>query len=241
MDSINCDDWPTDAGTMPEISILFQDGAILVINKPSGLLSIPDGYNPTLPHVAGCLAPQFGKCWIVHRLDRDTSGVMILARTTTAHRELNIQFEHRQVKKIYHAFVQGQPDWNSILVDTPLRVNGDRKHRTVAAPLTGKAAQTDFQVLQRFPWGCLVKAQPHTGYTHQIRAHLATIGFPILADALYQNLGSIQKAKGSKEAPPPPIGRLALHAYTIHFTHPLAQIPVHFTVPYPPDLQELIE
>ncbi len=182
MDSKTPEVWPIEDGGTPKIPILFQDDVILAINKPAGLLSIPDGYNPALPHVAGCLAPLFGRCWIVHRLDRDTSGVMILARTPAAHRELNIQFEQRQVKKIYHAFVQGQPEWTTILVDTPLRVNGDRKHRTVAAPLTGKAARRISEILERFPWGCLIEAQPHTGYTHQIRAHLATIGFPILAD-----------------------------------------------------------
>jgi tRNA pseudouridine32 synthase/23S rRNA pseudouridine746 synthase len=240
MDSINRNGLTTKSLNNPEIQILFQDDAILVINKPAGLHSIPDGYDLSLPHVASCLLPHFGKLWIAHRLDRETSGVMILTRTAAAHRSLNIQFEHRQIQKVYHAFIQGQPDWDAILINTPLRVNGDRKHRTVAAPLTGKPAQTDFSILKRFLWGCMIEAQPHSGYTHQIRAHLSSIGFQILADALYLNIGSNQIEMGAKVYPPPFIDRLALHAFSISFVHPQTEILVQVTAPYPLDLQNLI-
>lgn len=222
-----------------EIQVIYQDDAILVINKPSGLLSIPDGYDLTLPHVAGCLSTEFGKVWIVHRLDRETSGVMLLARTKASHRELNLQFEHRQVIKVYLAFITGQPEWNNRTADAPLMVNGDRKHRTIVAPLTGKASQTDFQVLQRFSWGCLIQAKPHTGYTHQIRAHLAFLGYPILGDELYRGSGSNQKSKGDSRNPPPAIHRLALHAFSIEFSHPTLQEPKRFTAPLPENLRNL--
>jgi RluA family pseudouridine synthase len=239
MDTPNDPILPKPPANCPEIDIISMDDEILAINKPAGLLSIPDGYQPALPHVAGCLYSQFGKCWIVHRLDRETSGVMILARNAFAHRALNIQFEHRQVIKVYHAAILGQPEWEHILEETPLRVNGDRKHRTVADPLNGKSAQTDFRVLQRYAWGCLVEARPHTGYTHQIRAHLAHLGFPILGDELYRNTGSNKKSKSPGEAAPPVMERLALHAYQIEFTHPRTQTPIQLIAPYPPDLQGL--
>jgi RluA family pseudouridine synthase len=214
---------------------LYQDEAILCVNKPAGLLSIPDGYDLTLPHVASILAAEYGKVWIVHRLDRYTSGAMLLARSLSVHRELNLQFEQRRVSKIYHALIIGQPDWDQITVDAPLRVNGDRKHRTVSDSLNGKPARTDFRVLQRFKRISLVEACPHTGYTHQIRAHLASTGFPILADGLYGSTPASLKSflTGILE-------RTALHAQTISFTHPTLFTPLSLEAPYPDDFREAL-
>lgn len=220
--------------TPPNISlpILYQDEAMLCVNKPAGLLSIPDGYDRTLPYVAGVLAGEYGKVWIVHRLDRYTSGAMLLARSLAVHRELNLQFEHRQVSKIYHALIIGRPDWDQITVEAPLLVNGDRKHRTVVAPLNGKPARTDFRVLQRFKESSLVEARPHSGYTHQIRAHLASTGFPILIDPLYgaTPISLKNTLAGVME-------RTALHAQSISFTHPTHFTPLALEAPYPQDFR----
>ena len=94
--------------TDPESWVLWHDDSLLVVNKPAGLPSLPDGYQPTAPHLKSVLEPAFGPLWIVHRLDRDTSGVIVLARTAEAHRVLNTQFEKRQVTKVYHALVLGR-------------------------------------------------------------------------------------------------------------------------------------
>lgn len=96
-------------GLTPENHILWIDAALVVVNKPAGMLTLPDGYNPGLPHLRGILEPLLGRLWIVHRLDKETSGVIVLARSTEAHRHLNTQFQENQVAKAYHALVTGHP------------------------------------------------------------------------------------------------------------------------------------
>src|SRR5512136_2436425 len=108
-----------------EIEVLYINDALLVINKPAGLATLPDGYDPTLPHIKSLLEVQYGRLWIVHRLDKDTSGVLVLARSASTHRSMNTQFEHRQVSKVYHALVFGAPEQQDTTVGLPLRANGD--------------------------------------------------------------------------------------------------------------------
>jgi RluA family pseudouridine synthase len=241
--------------------VIFTDESLLVINKPSGLLVIPDGYDPTLPHVAGVLASRFGPLWIVHRLDRETSGVLVLARNTEAHRSLNTQFETHQAVKAYHALVAGNPVWQENEVRLPLRTDGDRRHRTVVDRRHGKQAVTRFQVLESFRGWTLLEARPETGRTHQIRAHLSALGLPIVGDRLYGGVEGLwlseitalrQKsrrksrqgleqlletsAQGGQEDGQPLPGRVALHARTLALEHPLTHQPLNFEAPYPQDL-----
>ena len=207
--------------------ILWVDATLLVIDKPAGLRSLPDGYNPALPHVRALLEPQYGRLWMVHRLDKETSGVMLLARSAPMHRLLNTLFEKRQLHKWYHALASGAPGWDETTLDLPLRPNGDRRHRTVVDPQQGKPAITRLRVLERYPQAVLVEAQPETGRTHQIRAHLAACGLPILGDDLY----------GGQTPPGLPLETLALHARALAFSHPESGQPLHFEAPYPPAFQ----
>jgi RluA family pseudouridine synthase len=204
--------------------VLWADEFLLAIDKPAGLPTLPDGYARTAPHVRSALEPHFGRVWIVHRLDRDTSGVLIVARTAQAHRALNTQFDAHTVEKIYHALVIGSPGWDQISVDSPLEPDGDRRHRTVISP-QGKPATTHLRVIERLGAYTLIEAIPKTGRTHQIRAHLAAQGFPIAADALY----------GGGESLAPHLNRMGLHALALTALHPISGVVLHFEAPYPHD------
>lgn len=214
--------------------IIWSDADLLVINKPAGLLSLPDGFDQSQPYLQSILEPEFGRLWIVHRLDRETSGVIVLARSSLAHHLLNDQFSSRQVRKVYHAIIEGLPSWDQVIIDLPLRKNGDRKHRTIIDQRYGKPAQTEVTILERFSQYALLNASPRTGYTHQIRAHLAAQGFPLAGDPLYGGPDAI--ISQGREV----ISRVALHAYQIAFTHPTTNQPLQFRVSYPEDFQNAL-
>ncbi len=226
------------------IEILFDDDHILAINKPSGLRTLPDGFHPELAHVRSTLEPQFGRLWIVHRLDKETSGVLLLARSAADHRALNNQFANREVKKEYRALCLGSPDLVKWEIDLPVRINGDRDHRTIIDFERGKPASTRISVLNRFPSGyCLLLAAPQTGYTHQIRAHLAACDLPIVGDPLYHaKPHAAMPANLQVVSPSRPIqaNRLGLHAYGISLIHPFNQQECHFEAPYPDDFSNLL-
>jgi len=229
------------------MDILYQDEALLVVNKPGGLSTLPDGYNPSLPHVKSLLEQQVGRLWIVHRLDKETSGVLLLARSAEAHRTLNTQFEQHQVSKIYHALVTGNPEWQEQTINLPLQPNGDRSHRTVIDHEDGKPALTQLKVLERFSHYCLVEAAPETGRTHQIRVHLSSVGLYIVGDKLYadrkrdippemasQPLQNVSLSKIST------VG-MGLHARTLEINHPISRHRLKFEAAYPAWLEDVLQ
>lgn len=234
------------AWSRPTEMVLWSDEALLVVNKPAGLLAIPGGQDGE-PHLAEVLGPAYGPLWIVHRLDRDTSGVIALARTSSAHRALNTEFEEHRVRKVYHALVVGDPAWDERTVELPLIPDGDRRHRTVVAPAGGasrrsKPSSTHFRVMERFGAYALVEARPTTGRTHQIRAHLAASELPIAADELYGGgtglfLSALKPGYRPGARPERPLlGRVGLHASSIEFLHPQSQETQRFVAPHPKDL-----
>lgn len=210
------------------MDILYQDDSLLVVNKPAGLLTIRDGYNRDLPTVKTVLEEEFGRCWIVHRLDKETSGVLIIARDESAHRELNLAFQNHQIQKVYHAIIIGRPSEKMFEINLPLKVDGDRRHRTVVDLENGKPALSAVSLIELFNRFSLIEIKPQTGYTHQIRAHLAYSGYPILGDKLYQKPNSVQ---------PDLITRTALHAYQITFFHPTSNAPVTIQAKYSEDFK----
>jgi RluA family pseudouridine synthase len=209
--------------------ILHEDAELLIVNKPAGMPVLPDGWEKDAPYLVKLLEEQYGKLWVVHRLDKITSGVMVFARSAKAHRALNMQFEQHEVQKVYHAIVVGEPDWDQHTARHALRMDMGHSHRTVVDHSKGKSAETAFRVLERHSGTSLLEAIPGTGRTHQIRVHAYALGFPLLGDTLYS-------------APPTDlIARPALHSQSLTFTHPASCERVSFFAPYPDDFLAALE
>ncbi len=212
--------------------ILHEDADILIVNKPAGMPVLPDGWEKDAPYLVKLLEEQFGKLWIVHRLDKITSGVMVFARTAAAHRTLNLLFETRAVHKIYHAIVTGEPGWNEHTARHPLRVDVGHSHRTMVDHSRGKPSETAFRVLERYKNYSLLEAVPATGRTHQIRVHAYALGFPLLGDTLY-SFPPVGRDNIS------PLQRPALHACSLEFEFEGESF--SFTAPYPEDFTEALK
>ena len=227
----------------PDYTTIYSDNDIVVLNKRSGLLIAADRYNPDAPRLDLEAGKEFGPLFAVHRIDKDTSGIIIYARNAEAHKNLSVQFEKRQVEKTYHCLVRGRPSWDNLTVDLPLLPDGDDRHRTTVNKRFGKPSLTEFRFLGacgQFSW---IEAKPKTGRTHQIRVHLAANDFSIVCDPLYSgNLKPIRLSeikrnwRGNNEEEQPLLSRLALHAYKITFTHPEIGEKVTFSAPYQKDM-----
>ena len=212
-----------------EEMILYKDDDILVVAKPAGISVTPEGWDQSKPCLHHLLREPYPDVMIAHRLDKDTSGVMVFARSADAHRVLSAQFEHHLVQKKYLALVNGVPDWEETSARHRLRVDVGKKHRTVVDHAHGMNSETLFKVIEKFNGYALVSAIPKTGRTHQIRVHLYAKGFPIVGDPLYGEYSSKL------------IGRAALHAAEIAFEHPAGQGWMRFECPLPPDIMDAIQ
>ncbi len=188
--------------------ILHHDHELLLVDKPAGLLSVPGKGE----HLADCLLARvqavFPDALLVHRLDRDTSGVMVFAMTRHAQRHLGLQFEKRHVKKAYVARVWGRVEERTGTVDLPLIVDWPNRPRQMVDHARGKPAVTDWRVLRREERTTRLRLFPKTGRSHQLRVHMLAIGHPILGDPFY--------ATGEARAAP----RLMLHAESLRLRHP---------------------
>lgn len=222
------------------LDIVFEDDSLLVINKPPGLVVHPAAghYSGTLVHAllhhcGGDLASRGGaeRLGIVHRLDKDTSGLIVVAKTNAAHESLGEQFQSRQVIKIYLAIAKGEFRHAKGQCLEPIGRHPIARKK-MAVIKSGRTAHTDYAVLQQWPQAALVECQLHTGRTHQIRVHLAHLGHPILGDTLY---GRPWKSEGL-----PLPGRQLLHATRLSFTHPVTGKKVVFSAPLPEDFSQLI-
>ena len=209
---------------MHKLDILFENGEFIALNKPAGLLSIPDreGKDPSLKSL---LKEKYGTIFVVHRLDRDTSGVIVFAKTEAMHKYLSGIFEDRTVEKIYQGLVQGTLPQKQGSIDLPI-MEHPTKPGLMVTNRRGKVSLTDYIVLEELHLFSLVQFQIHTGRTHQIRVHMQSLGHPIVCDDLYGDgrpvyLSSIKrnyKLSKQEEQERPILARLALHSALLHFT-----------------------
>jgi RluA family pseudouridine synthase len=210
------------------MNIIYEDKHLIVVDKPSGLSVLPDGWETDSEYLVKLLQATYGKVFIVHRLDKITSGVMVFARDAESHRALNMQFESHDAQKTYHAILEGSPKWDEKVAKHPLRANVGHKHRTMVDDKNGKPSETRFKVIKRYQEAALVEAKPMTGRTHQIRVHAYALGHPLVEDILY----------GSRDRYGFP--RPMLHAQTLTFIHPATNERVKFSAPRPDDFEEAL-
>lgn len=222
--------------------ILFEDEQLLILNKPPRLLTIPDRYDPELANLQDLLKKKYQDIWVVHRLDKETSGVICFAKTEAAHKTLSLQFEQRQVQKIYLGLLDGRLVGEKGIINKPI-ISGQKGKMQVAAK--GKEALSLYTLKESFRNYSWTEIEIKTGRTHQIRVHFAAIGHPLAVDALYGRRTALflsefkgKKYKRSKDREENPlISRVSLHASRLTIQHPITNEVVNFEAPLPKDLR----
>lgn len=231
----------------PPPPVLYQDADIVAYDKPSGLLAHPSGgtFAYGLINLAREAFPGEA-LHLLHRLDRETSGVSLLARSELANVSVKQAFKEREVLKTYHAIVRGRVPWDQQDVDAPIgSIPGSIIRIKQAVVSGGQPARTEVRVLARFPRLTLVSCRPHTGRTHQIRVHLEHLGFPILGDRLYGQepdvfLGLLEGHPVSRLRQRLGHPRHCLHARALHLRHPRSGEVLSLRAPMPPDMARVL-
>jgi 23S rRNA pseudouridine1911/1915/1917 synthase len=233
---------PRPAGLKPEpipLDVIYEDKNVLLINKPAGVVVHPAAghVTGTLVHAALAHAPEMEgisgeqRPGVVHRLDKDTSGLIVLAKNDAAHRWLIDQFRDRKAHKIYYALVDGHPPTPTGRIETPIgRSPVDRKKMAVVVPGKGRQAITEYRLLEKFTAHALLEVHPITGRTHQIRIHLNFLGCPVVGDTLY-----------GRRHPSLPVERQFLHAARLTIMLPGEVSPRTFEAPLPADLAGVLK
>jgi 23S rRNA pseudouridine1911/1915/1917 synthase len=227
---------------LPEI--LIENDEFIALNKPAGLLSVPDR-TQSAPSLKDLLIEKYQQIFTVHRLDRETSGVIVFAKTADAHQHLSVIFQERQVEKTYFGIVWGVPSNSSGIIELPLQEH-PAKNGTMIVHRKGKAASTGYEVVENFGKYAFMKFNLFTGRTHQIRVHMKETGHPILCDALYGDgkpvfVSALKRNYNHSDfdEEKPILGRLALHAARLSFTDRQGKL-FNIEAEMPKDLRALL-
>ncbi len=207
-----------------KLEIIFENEDFIAINKPSGLLTIPDRHDETINSLYKILQQQYEKIFIVHRLDRDTSGIILFAKNEQSHKYFSALFEQRKIEKYYLGIIQGSLQNKTGTIEEPIAEHPVHKGM-MAVHAKGKLCKTDYEVIEEFGIYSLVKFQIHTGRTHQIRVHMKHLEHPMICDELYGNAKPILLSSFKKkyklsihdDEERPMISRLALHSAELKF------------------------
>lgn len=241
------------------VEILHEDAHLLAVNKPPGLAVIPDHWDPEIPNLRALLEQKYEKLsgetgkpvktvWVAHRIDADTSGVVLFAHSAEMHRELNLLFEDGQVRKTYLAVTRGRPPAAEGAIELPLQPHPTRP-QFMQVHKQGKPSLTHYRVAETFKHYALLEISPQTGRTHQIRVHLKEIRCPLAIDPLYGSGRPIDLSlfkrdyvkKDPFEENRPLISRLTLHAWRLQFRDPFAGEERTFEAPPPKDFTALLK
>ena len=232
---------------MPAVPVVFENDDLVALNKPTGLLTIPDRFDPTIPSLKNELAVKYKQLFVIHRLDRDTSGIILFAKNADAHKFYSQQFEERKVIKKYLALVHGTMPAKEGTFDWPIAEHPGIRGKMIVAR-KGKNAITHYVVEETFRGYCWLTVRIETGRTHQIRVHFQNAGHPVVCDPLYGPneplyLSALKKnfnlAKSADEEAPL-LKRLALHAFQLTFSTPAGQ-EITLEAALPKDLQATVK
>jgi 23S rRNA pseudouridine1911/1915/1917 synthase len=241
---------PTPVIQVPLLEIIFEDEDLIVLDKPPGIVVHPGAGRPsnTLMDILVSSRPEMvgvgeqGRWGVVHRLDRDTSGIMVFAKTASAHAALSAQFKAHSIHRMYLALVRGNPGQDSGTVDAPLGRHVKERKRISTKTAKARHAVTKWTVKKRFGGLTLLEVYPETGRTHQIRVHLAHVGLPVAGDPVYGKMrGKSGFAEPRLRKALEVLTRQALHAAVLGFTHPRSLEYVEFSSPFPADMAEAIK
>ena len=228
-------------------TIIHEDDDILVLDKASGVLTIPDRFKPELFNLYNYLERKCGKIFVVHRLDRETSGMLVFAKTEEAHKSLSQQFEDRTVQKIYQVLVEGVMYEMEGSIDKPIAKHPTKAGKMIATA-KGKPSLTLYKVIEKFKNYTLAEADIKTGRTHQIRVHFESIGYPLAVDSLYgrSDVFLLSKVKkkynfGKEEEERPMMSRTSLHAKRLVLDHPSTGKRMTFETELPKDFGAVVK
>jgi len=230
--------------SLPFYSVIYDDNNIIAVNKSSGISVGGDRWDESKERLDKLIEKdlKINKLFTVHRIDKETSGIVVFAKNRDTHRSLSTAFENRNVKKLYKLIVHGRPAWKEITCDLKLVPNGNKKHMTIIDKFRGKDSLTLFKVILSAGNYSILEAEPETGRIHQIRVHIAALGYPVVCDELYGKINPIKLSsfkrawKGDPSEERPLLARLGLHAEEL--TLPGMQT---ITAPLPKDMSSLMK